>query len=304
MSLKLAKPERRYLRLVLSVFIVALACWYIGANLHQSLDQMQGYPWRENIDVLSLSAATFFLLLHYVVDGAVFAYLARQAQVKVKILEALRIFFLANLGKYVPGKIWTVIGKTYWLGRVGVEKGAAVSTVSIELGLNIAAGAFVCIPLLHWLLPSSSLWSHVPLVALSIPLMVLGLSYVRRPLSRVRPNLMIPISATVGWRAFLVYMFSWLAFGLGFWFLVRTVYPVAIDRFPLALASIGTAWIGGFLMILAPGGIGVREGLLLVMLKQWLPLEIATIVAIGSRIWMTAGELLGLLAVYAIRPRD
>jgi len=283
---------------------VGLSCWYIGANLWDSLIKVQDYPWRENFEVLPLCAATLLLLSHYFVDGAVFAYLVRQIPVRVRLLDALRIFFLANLGKYLPGKVWVILGKTYWLSHRGVGRSAAVSTVSFELGLNVAAGVFVCIPILYWLLPSHSLGARVSLAALLIPLLLWFWSPARRMLARAAPKFDVPVSVRAGGRAFLAYSCSWLILGLGFWLLVQTVYPVPLDRFPFAVGSLGIAWLVGFLVIVAPGGFGVREGILLVLLKYWLPLEIATVVAIGSRLWMTLGELLGLLAVYALRAQE
>lgn len=304
MSSKPANDKHHLLKVAFSTLAVGLSCWYIGVNILESLVKVKDYPWRENFGFLPLCGATLLLISHYIFDGAVFTYLVRQVSGRVSLLEALRIFFVANLGKYLPGKVWVVVGKTYWLNRRGVEKGTAVSTVSLELALNVAAGAFVSIPILGWLLPFHPLWTRVSLAALLIPLLLGVWSPARRLLVRVAPSFDTPVSARAGRRAFLAYTCSWLLFGLAFWLLVRTVYPVPLDRLPLAIGSIGASWLAGFLVILAPGGLGVRESLLLVLLKSWLPLEIATVVAIASRLWMIAGEFLVLLAVYAFQPRE
>ena len=51
----------------------------------------------------------------------------------------------------------------------------------------------------------------------------------------------------------------------------------------------------GFIVLIAPGGLGVREGSILLFLKDLFPIGIASLIALTSRIWITIHELLNFL---------
>jgi hypothetical protein len=52
----------------------------------------------------------------------------------------------------------------------------------------------------------------------------------------------------------------------------------------------------GFLTLFAPNGLVVREGILILLLGWQLPVPVAVISALSSRLWLLAGELIGLAA--------
>jgi hypothetical protein len=52
----------------------------------------------------------------------------------------------------------------------------------------------------------------------------------------------------------------------------------------------------GFLVLIAPAGLGVREGVFTLILKTVVPEPLAIIAALVTRVWMTVGELTAALA--------
>ncbi len=54
---------------------------------------------------------------------------------------AVRIWFLASLGKYVPGKVWAVAGAAVLAQRAGVDPSVAVAGALVLQALAIASGA-------------------------------------------------------------------------------------------------------------------------------------------------------------------
>jgi hypothetical protein len=59
----------------------------------------------------------------------------------------------------------------------------------------------------------------------------------------------------------------------------------------LAVAVFTASYLAGFLALLAPGGIGVREGLFILMLQGPLGIGAATALAVASRLLLTLTEL-------------
>jgi hypothetical protein len=90
-------------------------------------------------------------------------------------------------------------------------------------------------------------------------------------------------------KVFPSFFLTWLFWSFGFFFLSASIYgevlPITLAfAFPLS----GTLAI---VALFAPGGLGVREGLLITcMLLYKIPIEIATTISIASRLWFLIGE--------------
>jgi glycosyltransferase 2 family protein len=84
---------------------------------------------------------------------------------------------------------------------------------------------------------------------------------------------------------------AWLGYGLALWLLARGLLPsVGLDP-ALAIAVFTASYLAGFLALFAPGGIGVREGLFILMLQGPLGIAAATALALASRVLLTVTEL-------------
>src|SRR3954470_1061446 len=56
---------------------------------------------------------------------------------------AARIWFLASLGKYVPGKVWAVAGAAVLAQRAGVDPSVAVAGALVLQALGLGSGAVI-----------------------------------------------------------------------------------------------------------------------------------------------------------------
>lgn len=84
----------------------------------------------------------------------------------------------------------------------------------------------------------------------------------------------------------------WCCQGVAFFLFIRSLVPVQWADAGVLTASYAFAWIVGFLSFLTPGGLGVREGLLGVLLAHYMPTSQATLVALLCRLWMLSAEIL------------
>lgn len=167
-------------------------------------------------------------------------------------------YFVGEVGKYVPGGIWPVVGRGEMVARAGVPRRVAYLSVVASLGvLYLAAAVFVtaCAPL-----AVSTPWA----VALATPVALAALHpvVVRRMRSlgaRLRPSLAeLPVPSwpqSLGLVA--RYLPAWVLVGTATWLVAVALDGDAgwIDVAPAAAAS----WIIGFVIVPAPGGVGVRE---------------------------------------------
>jgi hypothetical protein len=118
------------------------------------------------------------------------------------------------------------------------------------------------------------------------------LDLARRRLPGFDPADLTPSAGTV---VLLVagYALYWAVTGLAFAALVASLYPLAPGDVPVVVAAFAAAYAAGFLALLTPAGLGVREGVLVVALAPVLPAGPALVVALLSRVWMMLVELAG-----------
>jgi uncharacterized membrane protein YbhN (UPF0104 family) len=110
------------------------------------------------------------------------------------------------------------------------------------------------------------------------------------------------IAASTGWS-----LLNWIALGTQAWLLLRPLAPDASSAFALATGAFALSWLVGFLVVIAPAGIGAREAALVATLSTVATGPQALAVALLSRFAMSIADAVGLLigmALRASRKRD
>lgn len=207
--------------------------------------------------------------------------------------------WVSLLGRYIPGKAATVAGAVWLLSRRGVPAGLATSAILMRTGTNLVSGLLIALPLTLWQpvrakLPGAWLWC-VLLAAAGIVLLhprvfSAALSFAFRKLRRP------PLPRMPGGRHYLASLASnllaWLFLGLGCYLGARSVCEVPIQWVPVFVAATSLATVLGLLAVFAPGGLGVREGILTVVLAPVLGVGLAGAVALLLRVLVSITDIL------------
>ncbi len=219
--------------------------------------------------------------------------------------DATRIWFVSNLGKYVPGKIWSIAAMTIMARERNVSPFAAAgSSILIQL-VTVVAGIGV-------VLVSGAQAVDRPALAIALGFfLVVLLALVPPMIPRVarlatalsgRSAALPGIPARAVWEAAARSLVSWIAYGIAFQFFVRGVLGSAAGGILSYIAVYAASYIIGFLALFAPGGAVVREAAMIAgMLRLGLSGQAdALVVAVASRIWLTVTELLPGLVYLAL----
>lgn len=209
---------------------------------------------------------------------------------------ALRVFFVGQLGKYVPGGVWPVLAQME-LGRAEGARRQRVATVAlVVLAVNVTTGLVVAVaglPLTSAHALHRAWWA---LTALPVGLVALHprvlTALVNGSLRLVRRGeLAQPLTGRAVLGASLWSIVMWLLYGVQTFVLVRPLAEPGDRLLALATGAYALAWVVGFLVVVAPAGIGAREGMLVVALAPAMTASAATTVAVVSRLVMTGGDL-------------
>jgi hypothetical protein len=97
---------------------------------------------------------------------------------------------------------------------------------------------------------------------------------------------------------------SWFGYGAAFWLVANGVLADSKLELSVAIAAYTMSYLAGFLAAFAPGGIGVRESIIILLLKGSLGLGPAAALAVASRFFITVVELGFVLPFLFVKSRN
>jgi uncharacterized membrane protein YbhN (UPF0104 family) len=101
----------------------------------------------------------------------------------------------------------------------------------------------------------------------------------------------------------LLTVLSWWTYGAAFWMLARGLLPTTSLPLTDAVAAFTLGYVLGLLALFAPGGVGVRELVLIGLLAPFLGSGGAVAVSVASRVLLTVLEGAAALVTFPLRHR-
>lgn len=268
---------------------------FLARTLYLGWDEIVAYDW--DLDYLDLIIA-FSLMLS---AAAFYAYLWKvileRLGTPLSYRKSYRIFFLSQLGRYLPGKVWGILGLVYLSQKEGVSKVTSGASVTLQLLLQVVSGLMIfAVTLPFWRDVDSVTGLYVLFVFFPAGLILLhpvlvnrGLNLALRVTGQAKVELNWGYTYLLGqlglWGVF------WLVNGVAHYFLIRSIYSSSLPPVPVLAGIFAIAWVAGFLSLVTPSGLGVMEGTLVFLLSFYFPLHVATIIALWSRLARTVGDL-------------
>jgi hypothetical protein len=204
--------------------------------------------------------------------------------------RAARIWFLANLGRYVPGKVWSVAGMVVLAREEGVQPwAAAASAVAVQaLGLGTAAAVVAAT------VPGAASGLRLASAA-AVALGTIGVLVWKGAVARVARL----SGATTEWSALpvptvlasaVLTALSWVAYGVAFWLLALGLGLAGQLPVGVAVGVFALGYVLGLLALVVPGGVGVREIVYVGLLTPFLGSGGAIALSLASRLQLTLVE--------------
>jgi glycosyltransferase 2 family protein len=228
---------------------------------------------------------------------------------RLPVLAGARVFFLGQLGKYVPGSLWPVMAQMELGRNYQVPERASGAAVGVFLLVVVGTGLAVAAAGMPLLSPDGVHAYWWLLAVLPLALVTLAPAVLNRLLGLTlrltrRPPLPAPLSTSGLLRAAGWALLSWLAYGVQVWVLAGQLGAGGPLLLAQASGAFAAAWCAGFLLLVAPAGAGVREAALVVLLGGTLTRPQGTVVAVVSRLLFVLGDLgWGAAALLAGRRR-
>jgi len=216
---------------------------------------------------------------------------------------AARTWSVANLGRYIPGKVWSVAGLVVLARRAGVEPGPAAASAFVIQAVSLGSGVAVVAAVT----PHSAPPLRLALGGLAAVATILVLVWrptalwLGRRVSPVAP--LDPLAPSAVFASTILTVLSWGTYGAALWMLARGLLPDTSLPLTTAIGAFTLGYILGLLALFAPGGVGVRELVLVGLLAPFLGSGGAVAVSVASRVLLTLTEAAAALLTLPLRHR-
>jgi glycosyltransferase 2 family protein len=302
---------RRFVKPVLSLLIVLCVAFFFYRAFQRNWASIRAHEFRIAPLYLvgsALAAAVTTLLATLGWYRAINAL----SKSKLSFRQSIAAVNASSLTKYVPGKIWSYALQMYWLDGLGFSK-ALIVYVNL-LNLLISLGTGVLMGLLCLLLSTSpfprilTAEALLALLALDVACVLYQRAILNgsvRLINRLFKKSLayFEISRSLLIELHVIHLVAAVTFGASaYWFAFAIGYRIDLGQGLLLIASSLLSEVAGFLAIVVPGGIGVREGLIYAMLAGSSTGSLALIFPLASRAMnMTIDIVLGAIALKLLR---
>lgn len=207
-----------------------------------------------------------------------------------------RSFYIAQFVKYLPGGFWSIPGRAVLYHRSGipaVESGTLVILEILGMVLGSCLVALLSIPVFLPLLIEHAIPATLILITGTVALGILLRLTRKRWYPAIHRVRLVPFLY-----ACIIYALNWIVLGIAFALLAPGLNLQL--QLPDTIQVIGVhavAWVVGFVVIITPGGIGVREAVLTIGLTPFFAMPFPVIISLLARIGWTLAEIIGYLII-------
>ncbi len=305
MSLHNGSTNTINLKNVISFLFVGLIFYFLMRFLYENWQEVSAYDFQLNYYYILISFPVLFGF--FIMRVYCWRLVLKKMGIFLSMKKSVKISFLSMMGRYLPGRVWMIMGKVYLCGKEGISKKEAFASTVMEIVLEIVASIFFFFFFLYSVMEKPLLSTEV-IYSLGM-VMLLGLVFLHPRVFYTVINFFLfrlkgeKIKECISYKdsiqLFVIYNFIVLLQGCAFYLFVNSICYVSFDKLLGLTASLSTAGALGTLSFFTPSGLGVREGVLALLLSNFVPPPIAVIISLLTRLWVTLGEI--LCALFAWR---
>ena len=234
-------------------------------------------------------------ILFYFLRGFIWQRLLKEYGYQIPLKQAIYLWSISELKRYIPGNIWSILGRTMLFSEKGVKKRDTGILLIIEAQIFVLSSLIISllsIPfLLTYFFPNLPFQPLLPVI-INISVLIISIAYIyNKKLTKKLPFLpnfqpqettLLVFTSAVG----LIF------FGLGYYFTISSIMFLNPQLLPQLIGLFSLTLLLGYLSFLTPAGLGIREGILTIALAKISVLSISALASLFTRIILILSELI------------
>ncbi|CAK0775941.1 TIGR00374 family protein [Gammaproteobacteria bacterium] len=276
--------------------ILALTLGFMGVLIADRWEQIQGSEWRLDKALFSLSLVGGVVILFLNALG--WHLVLRALGQPSRAGTSMYVWLVSSTTRYIPGGIWSIASRAALARNAGISMPILTTSLYLEAMLTGTTAFLAGLPALLYnaklaipativtgLVIANGFLLHPRIIRLAgrLPGKV-GKIFSTMPLPNVKAIIAL----------YLYYLIFWFLLGVAFLIFVQSITPVPATSWINIGSSMALSFFLGFVVLIAPGGLGVRESTLFFLLLTITGSPVALVVSIGSRLWLMISEAISV----------
>ncbi len=295
---------RKWFRRSLSVGFLFLVAFFLARYFVDQYDAIKEIPREVKVLPVLVSIGLFWV---FMMLGAVNWYLLmRFVGEPVPFSRALRVWAFSYLGRYIPGKVGILASRLFQHAGDRTRQKRVASAFALEVVIGLLASLMVFVTTAGELVAGRGVQLQLlialgiafGLIALHPRVMEKGLNLLLKRMNR--PAINLPLRSTHVAVLLILSLVKWAFLGLAFLTLARSFWPLGFEHYLHVVGAYSFGSIAGLLVVFAPSGLGVTEGIVVLALKNLMPGAMAVIIAVAARVWKVVSELVFVGCVWLL----
>lgn len=310
---------QRLFKSMLKWTVAVLVVWAVGRHVAHTWHDIRRREVALRVQPGWLASAGLFYLAGLSCSGRFYGDVLRASSTPTRLTPALRAYLVSHLGKYVPGKAMVVLMRAGLSIPYGARAATAAIATFYETLVMMAAGGLAAalgfassgrsapirLDLLVWGKRDIELFHLAGLLGLGLGfafLVIVSPSVFRRlallfsmPFPKVGPEALPRFTGRLLVQGLCWSAAAWVLLGLSQVAVLEALIPPGqaahFHLFPAVTASVALATVAGFVVAVLPGGLGVREGVLMLSLGPLVGKDEAVVAALALRLVWVAAEV-------------
>lgn len=246
-------------------------------------------------------------MVYYLLRSIIWHRILEGFSYKISFRESCYLWAISEVKRYIPGKIWLVLGRAVMFNKHGVEKKDIGKGLLIEVELFLLGSFIISLLAIPFFFPQTAI-VYLFLSGLAVASIIAAFCFNRPVMHRIPIKLQRfshiifpPFGPGENVKLILISSVGLIFFGLGNYFVISAAFLLDPQLIFQLIGFFVLAFLAGFLSVITPSGLGVREGAMLYGLLQVTTAGLAAFGALFSRLMLIVSELLFILVSYGLR---
>src|SRR3989344_5309848 len=263
---------------------------YISRNWNQVASQI------ENFNIMAFLSCIFFLTLFFLLRSIAWNRLLLHEGFNLSPAKSIYLLSVSEIKRYIPGSVLGFLSRVNNFNLNSIPAKMVVKLILYESVIFLLTSSLISIPGALYLAGKIKLDASHYLFALFLGvllfLVLLAIYFSSKKYREKASDIIkhLPKFGTI----FLLMCVAWVFFGLGTYLVGASINYLDPRRIVELVSFFVLSWVIGYLVVIAPLGLGVREAVITFGLSSYMPLSIAAAISILSRIAMVISEVIFL----------
>lgn len=238
--------------------------------------------------------AIFCFFTYFLLRGFLWSEILKLKGYKIPFKKSLFLWNTSELKRYTPGNIWSFLGRTVSFNNLGVKKSDIIHSLLLESELIIAGTTIVSLMSLGFLfniLPDTFVEPVIQPVILLLCISLIFI-FIFNPL---KFSLLPKYKPEINLKLLFISTITFLIWAVGNYLAAVSLFFLSPRDFLSIVGFFSFSLLVGYLSIVTPMGLGVREGVITLGLSKLVSLEFAGFISIFIRVIFIISELIFLL---------